>query len=116
LEWNLANDAQWGPHTPGGCTECKGALTILDDGNIIRNQAFYIIAQASKFIPTGSVRVDLSAMPKGINGVAAIRPDKQIAVLLQNETNQAIKTSISLDKKHWEIEVPKEGVGSILLN
>jgi glucosylceramidase len=28
LEWNLANDASYGPHTPGGCTTCKGALTI----------------------------------------------------------------------------------------
>ena len=28
LEWNLANDPGFGPHTPGGCTECKGALTI----------------------------------------------------------------------------------------
>ena len=26
LEWNLANDRAYNPHTPGGCTECKGAL------------------------------------------------------------------------------------------
>ena len=116
LEWNLANDPQWGPHTPGGCTECKGAITIQSDGSLIRNQAYYIIAQASKFIPTGSIRVELSAMPKGINGVAAIRPDKKMAVLLQNETNQTINTSISLGNKQWDIEVPKEGVASILLD
>ncbi|MEN9958120.1 MAG: Glucosylceramidase, partial [Bacteroidota bacterium] len=115
LEWNLANDPQWGPHTPGGCTECKGALTIGSDGQITRNQAYFIIAQASKFIPTGSIRIALNQLPKGMKGVAAIRPDKQVAVLLQNETNQVIKTSISFDNKHWEIEVPKEGVGSILL-
>lgn len=115
LEWNLANDPQWGPHTPGGCTECKGALTIQRDGSFIRNQAYYIIAQASKFIPYGSIRVEINGLPKGINGVAAIRPDKQVAVLLQNETNQAIKTSINLNNQNWEIEIPKEGVGSILL-
>ncbi|WP_460503977.1 glycoside hydrolase family 30 protein, partial [Hymenobacter agri] len=28
LEWNLAADAQLNPHTPGGCTECLGALTV----------------------------------------------------------------------------------------
>ena len=28
LEWNLANNASFGPNTPGGCTTCKGALTI----------------------------------------------------------------------------------------
>lgn len=35
LEWNLANDPSYGPHTPGGCTECKGALTI--GSNVNRN-------------------------------------------------------------------------------
>ena len=30
LEWNLATDASHGPHTPGGCTECLGALTITN--------------------------------------------------------------------------------------
>ena len=24
LEWNLANDAAFGPHIPGGCTTCLG--------------------------------------------------------------------------------------------
>jgi glucosylceramidase len=115
LEWNLANDPQWGPHTPGGCTECKGALTIGSDGQITCNQAYYIIAQASKFIPTGSIRIALNQLPKGMIGVAALRPDKRVAVLLQNETQEAIKTSISLQNRRWEIVVPKEGVVSVLL-
>jgi glucosylceramidase len=28
LEWNLAADPNYDPHTPGGCTLCQGALTI----------------------------------------------------------------------------------------
>jgi glucosylceramidase len=116
LEWNLANDPQWGPHTPGGCTECKGAITIQADGSYIRNQAYYIIAQASKFIPTGSIRVELNGLPKGINGVAAIRPDKQVAVLLQNETNNVIETTINLAGKHVEVDLPGESVVSIILD
>lgn len=115
LEWNLANDPQWGPHTPGGCTECKGAITIHANGSLIRNQAYYIIAQASKFIPTGSKRIELKGLPKGLNGVAAMRPDKQVAVLLQNESPEVIKTSISLVNTQWKIEIPKGGVASVLL-
>lgn len=115
LEWNLANDPQWGPHTPGGCTECKGAITIQTDGTLIRNQAYYIVAQASKFIPTGSTRIEMSGLPKGIIGVAALRPDKQVAVLLQNETKDIIKTSISYNSKQWGIEIPEEGVCTIVL-
>ena len=56
LEWNLASDPNFDPHTDGGCTECKGALTI--NGNTVsRNVGYYIIAQASKFVPPGSVRI-----------------------------------------------------------
>ncbi|MBS1933651.1 MAG: glucosylceramidase, partial [Bacteroidetes bacterium] len=56
LEWNLANDASYGPHTPGGCTTCKGAVT-LTGSSVTRNVGYYIIAHASKFVPTGSVRI-----------------------------------------------------------
>ena len=57
LEWNLANDASFGPHTVGGCDTCKGAITINSSENYIKNVGYYIIAHASKFVPAGSVRI-----------------------------------------------------------
>jgi glucosylceramidase len=58
LEWNLASDEKFGPHTPGGCTQCLGALTIDSrNGAITRNVAYYIVAHASRFVEPGSVRV-----------------------------------------------------------
>jgi glucosylceramidase len=115
LEWNLANDPNFGPVTPGGCTECKGALTISKEGEITRNQAYYIIGQASRIIPSGSVRIDLQGLPKGINGTAAKRPDGKIAVILQNETSKLITTNFNLTGRHAEVAIPEEGVASILL-
>ncbi|NJW55013.1 glucosylceramidase, partial [Salinimicrobium sp. CDJ15-91] len=32
LEWNLANNSNVGPHTSGGCTTCKGAVTMTSSG------------------------------------------------------------------------------------
>ncbi len=116
LEWNLANDENFEPVTPGGCTECKGALTISKQGIITRNQAYYIIGQASKIIPTGSIRIDLQGLPTGLNGTAAKRPDGKIAVILQNETNKVINTNLNLNGKHATVDVPEEGVISILLD
>jgi glucosylceramidase len=56
LEWNLANDQNYGPYTPGGCNSCLGAVTI--SGNTVtRNPAYYNIAHSSKFVRPGSVRV-----------------------------------------------------------
>lgn len=57
LEWNLANDQSFGPHTPGGCTTCKGAISIDSNNNITRHVGYYIMAHASKFVPAGSVRM-----------------------------------------------------------
>lgn len=56
LEWNLATDPAYGPHTDGGCTTCLGALTISAP-NVTRNVSYYIIAHASKFVRPGAVRI-----------------------------------------------------------
>ena len=116
LEWNLANDSNFGPITPGGCTECKGALTISKEGEITRNQAYYIIGQASKFIPAGSVRIAMQGLPVNLSGTAVRRPDGKMTVILQNETNNVIKTNINLADKHAEVDVPGESVVSIILD
>jgi glucosylceramidase len=85
LEWNLANDATFAPHTPGGCTECKGALTIQND-NITRNVAYYIVAQLSKFVPAGSVRVASEDMGT-LQTVAFKTPDNKTVLVIFNEGN-----------------------------
>jgi glucosylceramidase len=82
LEWNLANDGGYNPHTPGGCTECKGALTL--DGAINRNVSYYIIAQAAKFIPPGSVRIS-SINAGSIFNVAFKIPDGRKVLIAVND-------------------------------
>lgn len=87
LEWNLANDSSYGPHTPGGCTECKGALTI-NRSSVIRNVAYYIIAHAAKFVPPGSVRIQ-SNSTQNFESVAFLTPvGSTILILLNNGTTK----------------------------
>jgi glucosylceramidase len=58
LEWNLANDERFGPHTAGGCTTCLGAVTIDSSSSAVtRNVAYYIIGHLSRFVDPGSVRI-----------------------------------------------------------
>jgi len=97
LEWNLANDASYGPHTPGGCTVCKGALTI--NGNLIgRNVSYYIIAHASKFVPAGSVRISSSNYGDLYN-VAFLRPDGKKVLLAVNDGTAAQSFNIKYKGK-----------------
>ncbi len=56
LEWNLATDPSYGPHTAGGCTTCQGALTV-SGGGYARNVSFYILAHLAKLVRPGAVRV-----------------------------------------------------------
>jgi glucosylceramidase len=83
LLWNLAADPEFGPHTnDGGCTRCQGALT-LDGDTVTRNLAYYTIAQASKFVRPGSVRIgsnDLDALPN----VAFRTPDGKRVLIVAN--------------------------------
>jgi glucosylceramidase len=91
LEWNLANDPDYKPHTPGGCTECKGALTI--GFGINRNVSYYIIGHASKFVPPGSVRIQ-SSQPSGLATVAFRRPDGKKALIVLNEGSSSTTFNI----------------------
>ncbi|KPH14098.1 glycoside hydrolase family 30 beta sandwich domain-containing protein [Chryseobacterium sp. ERMR1:04] len=83
LEWNVANDTQYKPHTDGGCTECKGAITVSDSENFTRNVAYYIIAHASKFIPADSRRI-ASTQTDNLATAAFITPAGKRILVVQN--------------------------------
>ncbi|MCR5886904.1 glucosylceramidase [Hymenobacter sp. J193] len=82
LEWNLAADQNYGPHTEGGCSTCLGALTI-NGGTVSRNPAYYVIAHASKFVRPGSVRIDTN-LPSTLPNVAFKNPNGQKVLIVQN--------------------------------
>jgi glucosylceramidase len=99
LEWNLANDPSFGPRTAGACTECKGALTIKTVAE--RNVSYYIIAQASKFIPSGSVRV-ASNLVFRLPNVAFVTPSGSKVLIVLNEN--AVTSTFNLKyKDKWAV-------------
>jgi glucosylceramidase len=84
LEWNLASDANFNPHTSGGCTMCKGALTFTGTNTFTRNISYYIIAHASKFVPNGSVRI-LSNLSGNLNNAAFKTPNGKKVLIVEND-------------------------------
>lgn len=83
LEWNLANDQEYKPHTEGGCTECKGAITISGREDFTRNVSYYIIAHASKFITAGSQRI-ASTQTGNLSTAAFQTPAGKTVLIVQN--------------------------------
>lgn len=82
IEWNMASDPNYDPHTDGGCDRCLGTVTI--NGNAVtRNPAYYILAHAAKFVRPGSVRVSTN-MPGNIPNVAFRTPDGRKVLIVIN--------------------------------
>lgn len=111
LEWNVANNANFGPHTDGGCTMCKGALTITSSDSYQRNVAYYIIAHASKFVPMGSVRIE-SNSSGDLQNVAFITPSGSKVLIVENDGNSTQNFNIKYDGKWATTSLEAGSVGT----
>jgi len=95
IEWNLAANSQWQPHTDrGGCDRCLGAVTI-DGDSVKRNPAYYIIAHAAKYVRPGSARI-LSNMEEQLPNVAFRTPTGQAILIVLNNTKEQKGFTIEL--------------------
>ena len=113
LEWNLANDLTFHPHTDGGCDQCKGALTI--SGTITRNVAYYIIAHASRFVPPGSVRV-ASNVSSALQTVAFKTPAGKKVLIVENDGATDASFNIRFNNKWTVTTLPAGAVGTYTWN
>ena len=112
LEWNLASDANLGPHTDGGCTTCLGAVTV--NGNAVtRNQSYYIIAHASKFVRPGSFRI-LSSDVSGLSNVAFLTPDGKKVLIVLNTGSQWQQFNIKFNGKTASTSLNGGAVGTYI--
>ncbi len=111
LEWNLAADPNFNPHTgDGGCDRCQGALTI-GEGSVTRNVSYYIIAHASKFVPTGSVRVE-SNVVDGLPNVTFITPEEKKVLIVLNETREPKSFAIQFNSLNTAANIPRGSVAT----
>ncbi len=96
LEWNLAADPAYGPHTDGGCVSCLGAITVSPA--IKRNVAYYIIGHAAKFVRPGSVRIASNIVAK-LDNVAFETPDGKKVLIVVNGNMSAQQFNIRSNGK-----------------
>ena len=113
LEWNLAADQNQNPHTDrGGCDRCLGAVTINGD-KVTREPAYYIIGQASKFVPPGSVRI-ASTLVEEIPNVSYKTPDGQIVTILQNTSEKEKEILIKSDQANIHLKLAAGDIGTLV--
>ena len=113
LEWNLAADPQQNPHTPGGCTECLGAITLAPGDQVTRNVAYYAVAQASKFVRPGAVRV-ASTSAGVLPNVAYRTPTGGHVLLVQNDQKTPQTFSLRYQGQAVPLTLPAGAVATYL--
>ena len=96
LEWNLCSDPNYSIHTSGGCTTCKGALTINGSSLTARNVSYYIIGHASRVMDAGAVRIGAASSASNLNYAACLNPDGSIGVVAYNDNNQSRQMAVAL--------------------
>ncbi|MGE5519083.1 MAG: glycoside hydrolase family 30 protein [Candidatus Dadabacteria bacterium] len=111
LEWNLASDPYYSIHTQGGCTTCKGAITIIS--GYTRNVGYYIVAHASKFVPPGSRRV--SSNNSGyLYNVAFQRPDGKKVLIVENDGGTSQTFNITFNGRRVTPTLEAGAVGTFV--
>ena len=95
LEWNIASDASYEPHTEGGCTACLGTVTI-DGKKVTRNPAWYVLAHSAKFVRPGAVRLASSETAE-LSDVAFRNTDGSYVLIVVNNSVERAVFSISFN-------------------
>ncbi|WP_461451749.1 glycoside hydrolase family 30 protein [Mucilaginibacter sp.] len=98
LEWNLASDPSFGPHTTNGCSTCMGALTISGGATVQRNVSYYIIAHASKFVRPGATRI-ASDVSSEVPNIAFKNTDGSKVLIVLNSSGSTQSFNISFNSK-----------------
>ncbi len=110
LEWNMAADPNYGPHTNGGCGVCQGALTV-NGSTVSRNTSYYIIAHASKFVRPGSTRVS-SNITGNLQNVAFVTPTGKKVLIVLNDNNTPTTFTVQFNGKNFSTTLNGYAVGT----
>jgi glucosylceramidase len=111
LLWNLAADPQAGPHTDnGGCGGCYGALTI-DGDNVTRLVAYYVLGHVSKFVPSGSIRIDSNTLDT-LPNVAFKTPDGKEVLIVANPSDTSQNFAVRYKGKAFTTSLGAGSVGT----
>ena len=106
--WNLALDADHGPFI-GGCTNCRGVVTVNSDGTVTKELDYWALGHASKFVQPGAVRIASSQHPttkqagggRGLTNVAFRNPDGSSVLIAHNATAHPLTFNIQVGARHF---------------
>ena len=119
IEWNLCSDPNYSIHTAGGCTTCKGALTVNSSSLSSRNVSYYIIGHISRVVDPGARRIGISSSAGSLTYAAFANPDGTYGVVMYSDTDSprsaavAFKDADTGETMYAPCTLPGRGVTSL---
>ncbi|KAI7815272.1 glucosylceramidase [Rhyzopertha dominica] len=87
IDWNMALDLEGGPNWVENYVDSPIIVNATAD-EFYKQPMYYALAQVSKYVPPGSVRIDnsvsLLASTLGVQSTSFLRPDGAVATIIYN--------------------------------
>lgn len=116
LLWNMMLDDHGKPYRPGGCSTCYGAIEInsSDYSTLKYNSHFYDLAQCSKVIRPGAVRIGTSGYTAaGLSYLAFRNTDGSTAfVALNNSDEERTVAVYETAERSFKYNIPAKTIAS----
>ncbi|RFU29397.1 hypothetical protein B7463_g6919, partial [Scytalidium lignicola] len=102
IAWTMASSTTYGPHLPGGCTTCRGLVSIdIEQGTYVKTLDYYLIGQFSRFIPRGAIALNTTGSYDFGGGAkleaqAFVNPDQSRTVVIQNNFGNGIYVTVTM--------------------
>lgn len=117
--WNLALDQNHEPFL-GGCTNCRGIVTIRDDvtpAEVLPTVDYTALAHASKFLMPGARRIESNTFEQGsLEDVAFQNPDGSIVLVVLNGSSGIVSFNIGWKGKFATRKLPPSAVATFRWN
>ncbi|CAI5736798.1 unnamed protein product [Hyaloperonospora brassicae] len=104
-DWNLVLNATGGPTWIDNRIDSPILIDEEGGAEFYKQPMFYAMGHFSKFLPPGSVRVDLavsssvSSIASQVDSVAFLTPEKQVVLIVSNRNSSARDISVSLSSQ-----------------
>ncbi|MDR0798140.1 MAG: glucan endo-1,6-beta-glucosidase [Dysgonamonadaceae bacterium] len=120
IMWNLALNPQDGPTTPGGtfCKDCRGVVTINDDGSYRKELEYYLIAHFSKVVRVGAKRIHTTftgTHPDNLFITAFVNPDGSKALIVANRSGNKSTFTVRNGSQRFTYTAANDAVISFLI-
>ena len=118
IDWNMVLDTQGGPNHAGNwCIAPVIAKPETDE--IYYTPLYYVLAQFSKYIRPGAVRIGIAerpeSLPEGLMATAFRNLDGRIVVALLNQSESEIDYAVTLDGRQIETAIAPSAVQTLIL-